>query len=389
MKNKVLFFLNSLPHRNTAGGMLYNQVLESYGPENVSVIGVSFPQENSFNSSSNNKQFRLRFPENNLFWKVLKKISILEDLFVLIKYLIIKKKVIDHLKKTNPEIILFQLRGDSLFFLKSVFKHANIPIVAMIEDTVEREIDGSYLSYLIKKRLYYKYISKMSKIGVAGETMQNYIQSSFKIESIIIRPWSERMNVLKMSKKVVDGKINLFFGGNIYAKKEFKLFLKALDLFLKNNKKYDFNFFIASRKKIDYQPENYKITELGWIKESALREYMDISHFSYLPYIFDSKYEHSMMYAFPSKAGFYITNNLPIFFHGPVHSSFNTFLKSHKVGVSCSSLEINDVVTSISTLIADGKECFSSFNNAIDIAYKTEYTQEQFDNRVKKLFEVI
>jgi len=386
MKKKVLFFLNSLPHDNTAGGILYNQVLESYGVENVSLIGVSSPQKNNFNSSNSNKQFRLRFPSSNLFWKVLRKISIIEDIFVLIKYLIINKKVIAHLKTNNPEIIFFQLRGDTLFFLKSVLNHADIPVVGMIEDTVEREIDGSYLSYRIKKRLYYKYLPKMSKIGVAGETMQSYIQNRFNIEAIIIRPWFQKINLSTQTKKIVEGKINLFFGGNIYAKKEFKLFLKALDLFAKNNMKYNLNFFIASRKKIKYNSKNYKITELGWLEESSLRKYMDISHFSYLPYIFDSKYEHSMKYAFPSKAGFYITNNLPIFFHGPVHSSFNTFLKSYKVGVSCPSLKINEVAKSIFNLIVDPEDNLSSVHNAIDIAYQTEYTQEQFNKRVKQLF---
>jgi hypothetical protein len=257
----------------------------------------------------------------------------------------------------------------------------------MIEDTVEREIDASYLSYLIKKRLYYKYIPKLTKIGVAGETMQNYIQNTFNIDSIIIRLWYNKVSS-KQPKRVVDGQINVFFGGSIYAKKEFYRFLKALDLFLKNNKKYKLNFLIASRKKINYSPLCYKITELGWLKEADLREYMNDSHFSYLPYIFDSNQEHSMSYAFPVKAGFYIQNNLPIFFHGPAYSSFNTFLKSYKVGVSCGSLEVNEIVESISDLVTDDKDCFSLFDNAIDTAFQKEYTKEQFDKRVQEVFDV-
>ena len=387
MKKRVLFFLNSLPHDETGGGMLYKQVLESYGRENVSLVGVSSPQKNSYNFNQDSKQFRLRFQKHNLFYKILKKVSIIEDVFVLINFLLIRKNVINHLKREKPEIIFFQLRGDTLFFLKSILNQTKIPIVGMIEDTVEREIDASYLSYLIKKRLYYKYIPKLTKIGVACETMQNYIQNTFNIDSIIIRLWYNKVSS-KQPKRVVDGQINVFFGGSIYAKKEFYRFLKALDLFLKNNKKYKLNFLIASRKKINYSPLCYKITELGWLKEADLREYMNDSHFSYLPYIFDSNQEHSMSYAFPGKAGFYIQNNLPIFFHGPAYSSFNTFLKSYKVGVSCGSLEVNEIVKSISDLVTDDKDCFSLFYNAIDTAFQKEYTKEQFDKRVQEVFDV-
>ena len=102
MKKRVLFFLNSLPHDVTGGGMLYNQVLESYGRENVSLIGVSSPQKNSYNFNQDSKQFRLRFPKHNLFYKILKKVSIIEDVFVLINFLLIRKNVINHLKREKP-----------------------------------------------------------------------------------------------------------------------------------------------------------------------------------------------------------------------------------------------------------------------------------------------
>jgi len=385
----TLFFLNSLPHNNTAGGILYNQIAGSQGIESVSILGVSSLSQNNYSKYTNkNKQFKLQFPDNNLLWKVLKKIPLLEEFYTLYRYIIIRKKVLAHIKEVNPKTILIQLRGNSLFFIGDIVKLRNVKFVGMIEDTVEREIDAHYISYRLKKRLYYKYLPKMCKVGVAGESMKEYVENKFNIDTVIIRPWYNKLSNFK--KKVLDQEVNfnIFFAGNVYAKKEFSVFLKALDIFAATNKKYNINFFIASRKKFDSESKNYKIIQIGWVDEATLKEYMDISDISYLPYIFDSKYEHSMKYAFPGKAGFYITNSLPVFFHGPKYSSFNTFLKSYKVGVSCSSIEVNEVVKSITKLFYDKIETFASYQIEIDRAYEFEYTQEVFDSRIKQLFDL-
>ena len=61
--------------------------------------------------------------------------------------------------------------------------------------------------------------------------MQNYIQNTFNIDSIIIRLWYNKVSS-KQPKRVVDGQINVFFGGSIYAKKEFYIFLKARFFYL-------------------------------------------------------------------------------------------------------------------------------------------------------------
>jgi len=259
----------------------------------------------------------------------------------------------------------------------------DIPIIGMIEDTVEREKDGNLFSYKIKKNLYYKAIPRMLKIGVAGETLKKYIENNFKIEAYIIRPWHEK----SFSNKELSNNIKIFFGGNLYAKKEFYKFLKALDLFSKENKSIAINFIVATKNKVNYKPRNYEITELGWLSEKVLDKHIKECHISYLPYIFDSKFEHSMTYAFPGKAGYYISNNLPILFHGPIYSSFNFFLKTNKVGVSCSSLQLNQIVKSISELIND-TERYNAFQKNIDNVYALEYKKDQFDRKVNEIFKM-
>jgi hypothetical protein len=385
-RKKALFLLNNLPHETTAGGKLYNQIMKSYGHVNISIFGFSSSVKKEEPYKKNTTLFTLDFTVNKFsILKVLKKIPFFEITYILIRYLYLRKKVVrSAVEKIKPEVIFVQLRGNPLFIVNYIIDNFDIPIIGMIEDTVEREKDGGFFPYKIKKKLYYKSLPRMSKIGVAGETLQKYIENNFKIEAHILRPWYEKSFSEKHSYK---NSIKIFFGGNLYAKKEFYKFLKALDLFSRDNKSIAINFIIATKNKINYKPDNYEMTELGWVHEKILGKQIKECHISYLPYIFDSKFEHSMTYAFPGKAGYYISNNLPILFHGPIYSSFNFFLKTNKVGVSCSSLELNEIVISISKLIHD-KDQYNAFQKNIDRVYTLEYSQDQFDRKVNKIFEI-
>jgi len=384
-RKKALFLLNNLPHETTAGGKLYNQIMKSYGHENISTFGFSSSVKSKESYKKKTTLFSLDLPISNIFiLKIFKKIPFVEVIYTLIRYLSLRKKVVrSAVEKIKPEIIFVQLRGNPLFMVNYIMDNFDIPIIGMIEDTVEREKDGNLFSYKIKKNLYYKAIPRMLKIGVAGETLKKYIENNFKIEAYIIRPWHEK----SFSNKELSNNIKIFFGGNLYAKKEFYKFLKALDLFSKENKSIAINFIVATKNKVNYKPRNYEITELGWLSEKVLDKHIKECHISYLPYIFDSKFEHSMTYAFPGKAGYYISNNLPILFHGPIYSSFNFFLKTNKVGVSCSSLQLNQIVKSISELIND-TERYNAFQKNIDNVYALEYKKDQFDRKVNEIFKM-
>ena len=384
-RKKALFLLNNLPHESTAGGKLYNQIMESYGHENISIFSFSSSVKNEGSCKKNTTLFSLDFSVSNFFiLKVFKKIPFVEVIYSLIRYFSLRKKVVrSAVAKIKPEIVFVQLRGNPLFIVNYIIDNLNVPIIGMIEDTVEREKDGSFFSYKIKINLYYKAIPRMLKIGVAGETFKKYIESNFKIEAYILRPWYEK----SFSNKELNNNIKIFFGGNLYAKKEFYRFLSALDLFSKANQSIAINFIVATKNKINYKPRFYEITELGWVSEQMLDRHIKECHISYLPYIFDSKFEHSMTYAFPGKAGYYISNNLPILFHGPIYSSFNFFLKTNKVGVSCSSLQLNEIVKSISELIYDAEK-YNAFQKDIDRVYTLEYSQDQFDRKVNKIFKI-
>ncbi len=384
---KILYLCNRLPNNENAGGILYNDIIKTYGIENFSVISVSSKikitdyQKDYLNLP--HKQLALRLPNTNIIFKILKRIPLFEPILLFIKKPFITREIIKFVKQQNCDLIFAGLRGDVLLVLDDLIKEVKLPLYAMVEDTVERENDDHKIIYKKLTTEYYKLIPKVKRLAVAGETMQEYFKANFKIDSIITRP--SYINYSSNPIKKIGETLNIFFSGNLYAQKEMDSFLNALPLFKKNNPELNINVYIASHRRINFKSPQINIINLGWIAEEKLIEYMKKCHISYLPYKSEPEFMHSMKYAFPAKAGFYLTNNLPIFFHGPAYSSFNTFLEKYQVGVSCDSMSDSIITTTLEHFINDPefysicqKECFRAYNN--------EFNIKIFNERVFQLF---
>ena len=92
-----------------------------------------------------------------------------------------------------------------------------------------------------------------------------------------------------------------------------------------------------------------------------------------------------MKYAFPGKAGFYVTNNLPIFFHGPLYSSFNKFNEKYKIGLCCDSFDPEDISINLERFITD-KTFYGQCQTNSKTAYDEEFSNQVFEERVLEYF---
>lgn len=387
--SKILFLTNRIPNDENAGGILFHDMIKAYGVEKFKIVSVSQKLRNSkfLNEydSSNINQFSLRIPSTNIFLKIIKKFPLIEPLHLFIKLKTVKKEILKTIENEKFDRVFAPLRGDVLFILGDVLKKTNLPLISMIEDTVEREIDDHQILYKRKKKLYYEAIFKVNNLGVPGETMQMYVKNNFNLKSTIVRPSYKLSPVF--DKKIIKNDFNIFFSGNLYAKKEAQTFIKALELFAERNEKLNIVMYVASHIKLYSNSEKIQIKNLGWVDEKVLKKHMEMCHISYLPYKFDEKFSHSMKYAFPGKAGFYISNNLPIFFHGPEYSSFNTFLKKHVVGISCGTLNKVEIAEKLESIILNSKfyiECQKQCENT----FHKEFTTEIFTERINNLFSI-
>ena len=383
--DKILFLSNQLPHNFDAGGILYSDVINKYGVEKFSFISLVHPIKiKDFNIKSSRiiNQYSLKIPRTNILFKILSKLPFIETLYTYFNLIRFRKKITHSIIKENFNAIYAPLRGEALLILPYILKKTNLPLYAMVEDTVEAEINDPYFIYKQKKKNYYKLLVFVKSLAVAGESMRDYFKKKYNINSIILRPsYDQFSNVI--SKKITN-KINVFFAGNTYAKNELLNFIKGLEMFSKKSK-FVVTFYLAAHAKYYSKSESLKIVNLGWVSQSKLKEYMNISHIAYLPYKFEEEFKHQMTFAFPGKGGFYISNNLPVFFHGPNYSSFNQFLSDYPVGLSCNSLDSKIICSKFKKMVESNKRFYDFQKHCLE-AYKDKFSNQTFSNNVLLYF---
>ena len=383
--NKILFFSNQLPHNFDAGGILYSDIIEKYGAAKFSFISLVHPIKlKDFNVDSERviNQYSLKIPRTSILLKILSKLPFIETIYTYINLLRLRKEITDSIINENFDAIFAPLRGEVLLLLPHILKNTNLPLYAMVEDTVEAEIHDPYLIYNQKKKNYYNLLSSVKSLGVAGESMRNYFYNNYNINSTLLRPSYKQFS--NVHSKKIENHLNVFFAGNTYAKTELINFIKALEIFaLKSN--LNVTFYLASHGEYTTKSELLKIINLGWIPQLKLKEYMDISHIAYLPYKFEEKFKHQMSFAFPGKSGFYISNNLPVFFHGPTYSSFNQFLSDFAVGLSCCSLDPEIICSKLNEMI-ESNENYQNFQKNCLQAFGEKFSTKIFSSNVLSFF---
>ena len=385
--NKIIFLCNQLPNNFDAGGILYSDIIEKYGAAKFSFISLVHPIKlKDFNIKSKCviNQYSLKIPRTSIFLKILSKLPFIETIYTYINLLRFRKEITHSIINENFDAIFAPLRGEVLLLLPHILKNTNLPLYAMVEDTVEAEIIDPYFIYTQKKKNYYNLLSSVKSLGVAGETMRDYFYKNYNINSTLLRPSYEQFS--NVYPKKIENNLNVFFSGNTYAKNELLKFIQALEIFC-NQSKLTVTFYLAAHSSFSSNSNKLIINNLGWVSQKKLKYYMDISHIAYLPYKSEIKFKHQMQYAFPGKSGFYISNNLPVFFHGPKYSSFNYFLSKHTVGVSCDSLDIETISLKIHELV-NNKILYLNFQKACFNAFQKKFSKEVFSKNISNFFNI-
>lgn len=365
-----------------------HDILSCHGLQNFDVAAVSDTVPKSFllplPEETRKYQMCLRFTSSSILFKILKKLPLIESAYVYIRLPWFRKRLLKILKTGNYQAVFMPLRGEVMLLMEKILAKNPIPLYTMIEDTIEREIDGHRPLFKAKKKAY-EFLLKNSvrSLGVASEAARDYFKENYQFSPVILRP--SYHSFAGEQAELTANTINIFFSGNLYARKEFDQFLNAIDLVGSQNPQLKITFYVASHVKVSFKPQSFQLVNLGWVSEETLKEYMSKCHIAYLPYKSESEFKHSMMYAFPGKAGLYISSGLPIFFHGPEYSSFNVFLKSYEVGVSCDRMNVEELARAFEDFL-ENEGRISVCKQECERAFESEFSRPVFDKRVQLFF---
>ncbi len=387
-KNKIIFIADGLPANTNAGGILYGNIIKRFGVKSFYYINIGWKLDR--NKMSDNfsdlivKQYSFRLPVRGKVGKYIRKIPFLETIFMILSRKIQLNSIINYAKSLNCNLVFAVLRADSLLVLNRIVEELNIPLIGYISDTVETEDVDHKIIYKIKYREYYEIIDKCTILAVAGETMREFFNKKYNKEPIILRVGFKNQPdfIIRKIKK----NLNIVFSGSMYGRDELVKFLSACDKYASINPNIVIKVYIASQRKIEINYDGINVENLGWIDEQKLLEILRNCHIGYLPYKFNKNNRFQMTYAFPTKAGLYISFNLPIFFHGPTYSSFNYFLKEYEVGISCRSLNIDEIISKLDLLVKD-EDFYLKCQAECQRAFEKEFSEKVFNKTINKIFE--
>lgn len=373
---KILFLAGGYPIYKSAGSILYQRIIETYGVEHFCYYALSHKDHTELPNwfiNVPNESSTLRIWKDNRWHRYLKLIPLIEEFYYLIAAYSVSRRIRRFINDNKIELIVAVLRSDVLAVINKITEKSQIPILGFISDTVEAEYDDKPILFRYKVKEYYKSIQNSKGIFVAGETMECYIKEEFNKEASILR-LGFKSNILNNRESFLNNKaIRVFFSGSVYAYEEFESFVKSLSKLASKYLDFSFTLVTATTYVMKSQPTNLQIVNLGWVQEEDLIDYMQKSTFSYLPYKFDKKDEMQMTYAFPNKTGFYLSTGLPIFFHGPIYSSMSKFIEKYQCGIHCSSMDEDLILFDIEKLLFDD-EFYDQCKSAAIEAFENEFS---------------
>lgn len=384
---KILFIGDGYPVGKEAGSLLYRRLLISYGINNCCYYGIGYktilkwPEEFE-KMPKQNSSLRI-WPRGRIF-KYFRKIPIIEELFYFMLIPVIGKKIRRFALINNVALIIAVFRADVLAIINNFDKKHEFPILGYISDTVEAEYSDKSVIYKYKRREYLKAIDNAKGLYVAGEAMYGYIKDRYCKNTIILRLGYESNFNIKKKIWTNEKEIRIFFSGSVYAKYELEIFVKALSAFASKYPDYKVIFIMATNYTIKTKPFGVKIMHLGWLDEQELVSIMQNAQIGYVPYKFDKNSETQMRYAFPSKLGFYLSTNLPVFFHGPSYSSIIPFFEKYPCGIHCDSLNESEITGYLEEILFDR----TFYNNCILAgieAFKKEFSLSVLESNFKVL----
>lgn len=257
-----------------------------------------------------------------------------------------------------------------------------VKILITVLDTPEYLFKSKSLGNYVSDRmmtLFSELIRNANAVSVISNNMKERYQDLYRVKSTVIRPIAS--NSADKKQPARHRKIfRLVFAGSLYAKKEWNALLKALVMM---------NWSIADRYIVIYylgafplrgaviEPNVIRLGHRPLMEATAIIQKCDAG---YLPYWLTGSDALVATTSFPSKLSTYIGCGLPIFNHGPEATEVTNIMKDHPIGVSCHSLEANEIISSLSLLVKTADTDFRqvAITNLIRSELSVDNIKQQF-----------
>jgi hypothetical protein len=271
------------------------------------------------------------------------------------------KKISRLCKEQGITDIWCVLQGQTMARLANqIAARTGLPLYTQVWDSVGWWLRANRVDGFWSRRIHAQYdnaIRRSSGFAAASLPMAAEYAKTYGVRAVPV------MHSLPATWAVTDktkrerkpGCVRIALSGQIYARTEFDALISSLEnidwkIDGRNVEVHVFgrHFEISASK-----PSH--IVFRGWCSQEDLIRELSGFDILYCPYWFDPAFEEEAKSSFPSKVTTYFTSARPVLFHGPKYSSVAKLFADRGCGVACTSLNPQEIVASIRTLLDDAK----------------------------------
>lgn len=228
-----------------------------------------------------------------------------------------------------------------------------VKIRVTVWDAPEHLLSSQNIYRTTTKRLlnlFTEVLRGATSVSVISYNMQERYRSQLNITAVVIRPVS---TLPREDQKTFTHRrtLRIVFAGSLYAKVEWNALLKSLAAQ---------QWRIADQKVVIYFVGAFplrgalldrRVKRLGHLPTAAAAAICRKCDVAYLPYWLSGENALVAATSFPSKLAFYLGSGLPILNHGPKTSETTRIMHDFEIGVSCHSLDVDDIANALEALV--------------------------------------
>ncbi len=197
-------------------------------------------------------------------------------------------------------------------------------------------------------------LRQADKISVMSEEIGAEYTSIYHTPTVVMRHGiHENLRKPPQTANPQQAEFVIGYAGSLYAESEWGALIAALSSvdWQMAGRRIKIRFMGDKFPFPKYTPVN--IEYLGWRSLEETIELLAEVDIAYLPYWFDAYFKDWVRLCFPTKLTTYLTAGRPVLYHGPQESSPAHFMRKYPIGVCCHSLQPDEILASIRTLMTD------------------------------------
>jgi len=232
-----------------------------------------------------------------------------------------------------------------------------LPMISLVWDAPEFHFNMVEVDRFNRKWLldcFTRSLRGSERVGVCSEAFQREYEATYGAETVLLQHAMNRQAGSSAHRTRNDDAWVLGFCGSPYAASAWKALFSALD---------SVGWCIGGRRVLIkllsssftlrsvHSPRN--IEYLGWHSDEAAVDILSTCDALYLPHPFEPAMRDFTRLSFPSKVTSYLAAARPVFIHAPDYSTLTPFFEKYPIGVCCESLEPNDILRDMQSLVTD------------------------------------